>query len=247
MIITPSPEFTKQVIAEIERRQFKERTGVHSSDLNYCLNKQAMRKLHPTPNTEAETLLFSIGWATQAWLTGKFEDIPEKEVDGIIVTLDNQTEYQGVLVPWELKSTYTSSNNPIIENAAWIRQIEAQCYVTGATTAFLTRFELLGDWGSVYPKGQDKNEREAYRAMHGKPTLHAYRLEFTEDELRRRWGWFTGRRDIYRAILKTGELLPRVAALPPGGSYECRKCPWATTCGGPNPPSTDSDSPTEAS
>lgn len=80
--------FRAQLLQRIGDREFKERTGVHCSDLIYCLNKQALRRIHPTANTEREILLFSLGWATQRWLTSQAEDEPEKEVDGIIVTCD---------------------------------------------------------------------------------------------------------------------------------------------------------------
>jgi len=59
------------------------------SDLNYCLNKQSLRKLYPVVDTDKEVLLFSLGYATQTWLAGKFGDASTKEIDGIVVTPDS--------------------------------------------------------------------------------------------------------------------------------------------------------------
>jgi len=88
MNITEAPEFRAELIKQIAEREFSERTGVHCSDLIYCINKQALRKLNPRDDTDQETLIFSIGWATQRWLTGEGEDVEELEVDDIKVTVD---------------------------------------------------------------------------------------------------------------------------------------------------------------
>lgn len=88
MKIELAPEFRAELLKKIEQREFRERTGVHCSDLIYCLNKQALRKLYPKPTNDDTLLLFSLGYSTQRWLTGQDRDVPEKEVDGIIVTLD---------------------------------------------------------------------------------------------------------------------------------------------------------------
>jgi len=86
--ITESPTFRANLLAKIAAREFAERTGVHCSDLLYCLNKQAMRRLHPEEPTDSELLLYSLGWSTQAWISGKFVDSCPVEKDGIIVTCD---------------------------------------------------------------------------------------------------------------------------------------------------------------
>lgn len=250
MKIVESPEFRAELIKKIDEREFSDRSGIHMSDLNYCLNKQALRKLFPVKDTEHETLLFSLGWATQRWLTGADEDEPSKEVDGILVTCDALTdtpEYsndgqitEGASFPWELKATYQSSNRAIEDNTAWLRQIMAQCYIQGTTEAYLTRFELMGDWGSVYPRGSTKEEKQAYRndPAHSKPTLHAYKLSFTREELEKNWQWFTTRRDAFTQLLAnlgaekgvsskvSALLLPKVQALPSGGAYECEYCSY---------------------
>lgn len=134
------------------------------------------------------------------------------------------------MIPYELKATYQSANRAIEDNAHWIRQVEAQCYVTGTTEAYLTRFELMGDWGAVYPKGKTSEEKDAYRAKHPRPTLHAYKLTFSQEEIDKNWRWFLGRKEEFLQVIETGKLLPKAAALAPAGSYECQHCSYTKEC-----------------
>lgn len=200
-------EFEKHLIDTIAEREFGgERTGIHQSDLNYCLNKQALRKFTNYQNTQNEILLFSMGWSTQRWLTNRDEDEEPLIVDGITVTKD--AEYNGL--PWELKASYESSKKAIDGQAARMRQVMAQCYVSGTCSARITRFEIMGDWGKISPR----------------PTLSAWHVTFTPEELERNWEWFKQRKQLYEKLLETKELLPRALALPPGGAYECGRCPF---------------------
>jgi len=77
--------------------------------------------------------------------------------------------------------------------------------------------ELMGDW-----KIRDGN----------RPTLSAYKLEFSQEELNKNWEWFKNRKLLYETVLETSELLPKILALPPGGSYECSWCHYKDQCKG---------------
>lgn len=220
MKIVEDPEFRQRILDKIVAREFNDRSGIHSSDLNYCLNKAVMRKVKPLPNTDEEILIFSMGWATQYWLTEGAEETPHI-LDGIIVTPDNE-DYDGI--PWELKATYQSSNNSIEEkNLAWIRQIMSQCKVMGTTEARLTRFEIMGDWKWVYGYKQEKEVAK-------RPTLHAYHLYFTQHEIDHNWNWMLSRKKLYEQVMETGQLLPPSLALPTSDHYECKWCPYTEQC-----------------
>jgi len=228
MKITEDAQFRAALLKHIADREFSERTGTHCSDLIYCLNKQALRRRLGDESTDQEVLLFSIGWATQRWLTGRDEDVESREVDGILVTCDanyydicpvDSDAKQIYLIPFELKCTYQGSNKAIEENPQWLKQIMAQCHVMGTTVAYLSRFELMGNWKSVFGKKEEKNLPENAR-----PTLHAYRLEFTPEELERNWQWLRERKELFEHILETGDLLPKAVAVPSGQSYECGWC-----------------------
>ena len=100
----------------------------------------------------------------------------------------------------------------------------AQCKVTGTTTAKLSRLELQGDWSWVFPKGSTPEEKKANKLASKHPTLSAWNLEFTQDEIDANWGWMLERREEFMKILDTGVLLPRAAALASGQSWECQYC-----------------------
>lgn len=224
MIIKEDLVFRDQLLKQIGEREFSERSGVHSSDLIYCLNKQALKKLDPQPNTDEEILKFSLGWSTQRWLTGEEDDEQGIEVDGIIVTPDKYLDGE----PWELKATYQSSTKPIEENVHWVRQVMAQCYVTKCLRAKLSRLEIMGNWKWVYkPKTPEKIAETV--AQFGEnwmehPTLKAWSLEFTQAELDAFWSWMRQRRDAYLSILETKKLLPKGVAVAKGQEFECGWC-----------------------
>lgn len=216
MIVSFDPEFKAQLIAQIAAREFSVRTGVHCSDLIYCLNKAVLRRLYPIPSTEREVLLFSLGWATQRWLTGKPEDEDTITVDGIQVTPDSSWKDN----PWELKATYTSSEKPIVDNDSWLKQIMAQCYVTNTQTARLSRLELMGNWKSIFGAKEVKG-----LPQNSKPTLSVFKLEFEQAELANNWEWLKGRKILLKQIIENPKsLLPKVQALPPGHEWECDSC-----------------------
>lgn len=221
MQIVESPAFREEILKAMAAREFKERLGVHCTDLIYCLNKQAWRRLTGAMPTDQELLLYSLGWATQRWITGTF--VPEKEyvVDGITVTPDSST-VDGVK-PWELKTTYASSTHSIETMLHWLRQLMAQCKVTGATEAYLSRLELMGDWGWVYGTKEKKKT-----AQH--PTLSAYLIIFTPEEIVVNWAWLLMRKARFEKILTTGQMLPKQLALAPGQEWECGYCPRKDSC-----------------
>lgn len=219
MDIRKDEQFRAELITKIAEREFSERTGVHQSDLVFCLTKQALRKLEPSETAEHTMLLFSLGYATQRWLTGQDKDVPEKIVDGITVTLDAQTPEGN---PWELKATYQSNSKPIEDSIHQIRQVMAQCYVTGTTFGYLTRLEIMGNW-KFNKKGEDKLENR-------RPTLTAFKLSFTQRELDDFWKWLKMRRDLYLGILETKKMLPKSEALASGMNWECGFCEYKGRC-----------------
>lgn len=231
MNIVVDTEKRKELLETIAYREFGRLEGVHQSDLNYCLNKQGLRHVVDKAEsaTDREVLLYSIGYATQRWLTGQETDVDPIVKDGIIVTQDST--WNGL--PFELKCTYQSDTKPPSENKHWLRQIMAQCYVTGSTTAYLSRFCLMGNWKWVYhpskPETIAKLVQEFGSNWADRPTLQVFRLEFTQAELAIAWGWFLARKELYLNLL-TRECKPlysRGLALPDlNDPWECDYCKY---------------------
>uniref|UniRef100_A0A6M3L3G6 PD-(D/E)XK nuclease superfamily protein n=1 Tax=viral metagenome TaxID=1070528 RepID=A0A6M3L3G6_9ZZZZ len=230
MNITRDTEFETYLIDWIKNRESKEREGTHQSDLLFCLNESAMRRLKPTEPSTADLLRWGRGYATQRWLTGSLEDEPEIEIDGIKVTPD--ALYQDA--PWELKDTSQSSTKPIEDNVYWIRQCMNQAYVLGKTEARLSRLEEMGNWKWVYrPKNPEKIA--ALVAEFGEnwdehPTLSAWHMTFTQDELNRHWAWMRSRKEEFERVLSTGVLMPKPHALASGTEWKCKWCKYTEEC-----------------
>jgi hypothetical protein len=234
MKVQENPEKRAQLITMMAEREFSERTGIHQSDLVYCLNKSALRRMKPRASSPRDVLVFAMGWATQRWLTGQPDEEPIIK-DGITVTMDCKWPTNPD-VPWELKGTYQSSLKPIIQNVHWVRQLMAQAHVTNQKMVTLSRYEVMGNWKWVYrPKNPEKLAAlvEEYGPdwdMH--PDLHVYDITFTRAELMRNWNWLQDRKAFLETILETKELLPRVLALPTDldtedvEDFECAYCPY---------------------
>jgi hypothetical protein len=218
--VIEDPEFREKILSAIRTREFSDRSGIHGSDLIYCLNKSVYRKLYPSDPSDTRVLLFSIGWATQRWLTGKDEDIPSITKDGISITPDEL--YEGC--PWELKATYGSSSRPIENELAWMRQIMGQCVVTGKREARLSRFEIMGDWKWVFSKDP------VIKANSKHPSLSAVHVTFTQDELDRFWAWMKERRNILTQMLEEKAFVPKILAVASGQEWECDSCEYADIC-----------------
>ena len=216
-----------ELLGQIAEREFHgERTGVHCSDLVYCLNKQSFRKLLPLEETEEEILLFSLGWMSQRWLTHSWEDTPTITKDGIQVTPD--AVWSGGN-PWELKATYTSSEKDILENTAWIHQVMSQCIVLGKREAYLSRMELMGNWKMHAPKGwADEHPDEKFEWK--RPTLSVFHFEFSPAELGKHWDWMLARKELYLDILASGKYLPKAVSIPSGQEFECGYCRYKELC-----------------
>ena len=237
MRIELDPQFAQEVLDKIAVREFSDRSGTHATDLIFCLNKQALRKLRNPKPTDEEILLFSLGWSTQRWLSGSFEPDTVIIKDGIQLSLDSiivPSEGGKMPQPWELKATYQSSTRDIHENIHWIRQVMGYCCAINSTTAKLTRLSIMGDWKWVFkPKGfkdWSEEEQETFKLAHSRPTLQAWKLEFTQEELDKFWEWMKARRDAYEDILKTGRLVPSVCALASGQEWECKFCNYQEEC-----------------
>ena len=212
MEVTIDIPFRRKLIDKIIAREFNIREGVHCSDLLHCLNKSALRRLNPIKESDERVLLYSLGYASQRWLVGKLKDEDTILLDGIQVTPDAVED--GCV--WELKATYASSNRPITDNIAYIRQLMCQCKVTNTTTARLSRFEIMGDW---------KFKEGAKR-----PTLSVFYFTFTPEEIDANWKWLLERKDLFESILKTKKRLPKLVVLPAGQGFECKGCEYAETC-----------------
>jgi hypothetical protein len=227
MEIIQDLEAKQEILDRMATLEFGNRTGIHQSDLVFCLNKAYLRRVCPKKPKEHEVLRMARGTASQRWLTRKLEDEPTVELDGIQVTPDALWK-DGT--PWELKETDASSTREVLGSVHYVRQLMNQCKVLGVRTARLSRLFNLGNWKWVY-KPKDPAKIQALVAEFGEdweahPLLDVTRFEFTQEEIDRNWEMMKARRDLLLKLLDSQALLPKPQALMSGMDWECKDCPY---------------------
>jgi hypothetical protein len=89
----------------------------------------------------------------------------------------------------------------------------------------------MGNWKSIFGKKEEKGLPE-----NQKPTLHAFKLEFTQEELEDNWIWLVSRAELFKEMLDsrtddlTQILVPPALALPIGHEWECKDCDYQEEC-----------------
>jgi len=233
MKISKDPEAKAEILRRMKEADFQDRTGVHQSDLVFCLNKAYLYKVEPVEPKESDILRWGRGIASQRYLTRSLYDEPTVEIDGIQVTPDALWTDGN---PWELKDTDASSNKQITDSPHYLRQIMNQCKVLGKTTARISLLFNMGNWRWVY-RPKDPVKIQALVDEYGEdwaahPTLEVYKVEFTQAEIDENWKQMAARRDLYLKIHETGKLLPKPLALMSGSDFECSWCAYRERCEG---------------
>jgi hypothetical protein len=225
MEIYKDEEAKHEILRRMQTTDFQNRTGIHQSDLVFCLNKSYLRRVCPKPPKESEILRWGRGIASQRWLTQKLEDEPTVELDGIQVTPDALWGDGNI---WELKDTDSSSTKEITDSVHYVRQLLNQCKVLGKTTARLSRLFNMGNWKWVY-RPKDPVKIQALIDQFGAdwdahPTLDVTRFEFTQAEIDANWDMMRDRRDLLVKLIGDGQLIPRAQAQMSGMDWECSDC-----------------------
>jgi len=88
MKVSKDPEAKAEILRRMREADFQDRTGIHQSDLVYCINKSYLYKTEPVEPSESDVLRWGRGVASQRYLTRKLHDVETVELDGIQVTPD---------------------------------------------------------------------------------------------------------------------------------------------------------------
>lgn len=171
------------------------RTGVHVSDLLYCLRKTYFRRVYDIPVTDRMQLLFAIGYSMHNYLhPGQGEE--SVEVDGIICSPDNTGEAE------EIKTTRSNSDRFTPEDMPhWIQQMMAYCKALKTTTYKLMVYFICGNYKPPFP------------------TLRTFEYKFSAKEIEDNWNWLLKRRDILLKALEDEK--PPARDCEP---WECKEC-----------------------
>jgi hypothetical protein len=145
MLISKNDTLEEQVYANIRGAVVKDRSGIHISDLIYCLRKAYFRKmkLSPPPSNEL-CLLWLTGYSFQAYMFPSDKEITSI-VDGVNCTPDIPT---GI----EVKSTRQSVRNfDFSTNIGWQRQILGYCKALGKLEYDLVVMFVCGNYAPPFP------------------------------------------------------------------------------------------------
>lgn len=188
-------------------------TGLHVSDLIRC-RRQAWferRGLIASPHSTQTLLLFLMGQGHHSLLEA---GVPEEELeitfDGIRVVghVDHPLAEDDEEFPGEIKTTRASAKKMKIPSAKYVQQVASYAVIKGVNRARIYAIFLLGDYSRAKL-----------------PTIKAWDLEFTDQELRA-WKREMGR----RAKVLAGDEMPTLAE---HETWECQYCPFSDKHGGP--------------
>ncbi len=189
-----------EYIAELRERSRK-RTGVHVSDVLYCLRKTFFRRTLGTESTRRQELLYVTGTAIHYYL--------QPEQGETSIELDGLSASPDVLDGEEIKSTRMSAGKFVpSDQPKWIAQMMAYCKALRRKKFELVVFFICGDYKPPFPD------------------LKSWSFEFTQSEIDENWKRLVKRKDALVVALEKGD----VSGLESGEDWECKECECAIPC-----------------
>ena len=196
----------------------------HVTELIYCLTRSYLNRFHPLPPTPQETLLFAVGVGLEKRLLVGHRQQITGEKDGIHYATDF-LDYGGL--PGELKTTRISAKTasrwlcvtgtPAKAKGGsifdmpetWRKQILAYLYCNGATEGTLGVLFLMGNHAPPFP------------------SLRAWHIEATPEELEANWQWLLERKEAYLMFVEEKKMPPPYHF---NLDWECKNCRYKVFC-----------------
>ena len=212
MKIREALELEREYVRKLTEKHFPNRTGIHATDLNYCLRKQVMRVQGRKEGSYVEStgavMQYLRGQALHVLLTvGEGEK--EYEWEGVVCHPDDVVdgvlyEYKTTLMSSELTKTRTEALSD-----SWLRQAMTYALAVGTVRVVFVVMHLMGNYKDRVP------------------CLKVWDVLFEEKELMDHAKWVRERRDVWREALDRSVL--------PGVQYrawetECKGCDFELYC-----------------
>jgi hypothetical protein len=192
----------------------EQRPGLHQSELTSCLTKAFRARTElPSPSTDKEALLFSIGFMFERVMLASEVTPKEIVVDGISCSLDT-IELFG---PADTKTTRMRAAGRKGEDGfqlppGWLMQAKTYRYALNKQRE-LDR--LLPEYSF------------SFVVLHIiEPELSAWTLNFTAEELEDHWSWMLTRQSQLDSLLAANDAQPFLH----NQDWECVNCHWKLTC-----------------
>lgn len=183
-------------------------TGIHLTELIYCLTHSWFERLAPLPITNEAALTLAMGINLERTIIPLEVRASPGCYDGIDYSPDFRFHGNE---PSELKTTRMSLNKTINRQfpETWIEQIKGYCKAEGQTTYHLAVVHLLGNYKPPFP------------------ALRAVTFRFSQQELDDQWNYIRYRREQY--ILAIGEQRAP-EPLRWCKDWECANCAYRERC-----------------
>lgn len=192
-----------QMVEDVGKEIHIDKPLPHVTELIYCLTRSYLDRTAPLPPTPQEVMLFSTGIGLEAVMLKSHKQQIAGEVDGIHFSTDF-LDYKEQ--PGELKTTRISEKTAakwlcitgMVEkdkkgqvydmSEGWRKQILAYLHCNGATEGTLAVLHLMGNYAPPFP------------------TLRAYHIEATAEEVETNWKWLLHRKAAYMAFMESDTL-----------------------------------------
>ena len=200
-----------QIIGNLAERMDRDRgEEVHVSELIFCLRKAWLQRHgHKITPDYDSILVFSVGLAMQAWLTGQLGDDVPVDLLGIVGTPD-YIDPDGVIN--ELKATYASAGRDITGTPHYFDQLASYAIMKGQTKGRLVVF---------YVNGYYNFQRKVKIGTNERAVLKVFDVEWEQEELDEWWEEMQERKDVLLNATSIEEI-----PLDLHYSWECGYCPF---------------------
>ena len=127
-------ELKERLVGTLKKKYGSERTGVHVTDLIYCLREVYYRKKMPQPITETDLMFFVDGAERHSIIQGLTGFEAEKKVKygNVVGSIDMIAEGPS-LCPVEIKSTRANKDIP----PHYFKQLSYYCAMLGSEVGFI--------------------------------------------------------------------------------------------------------------
>jgi CRISPR/Cas system-associated exonuclease Cas4 (RecB family) len=197
----------ERLVANLDARFSKRRTGIHVSDLTMCLRQAVFRRLVPKPLTERDLSFFTAGRGYHDLLEHIYEAEREvhREWQGIHATFDLLDGH----IPLELKSSRSFWRTV---QPHWVRQLGYYCAIENVTVG-----GLIVLW--LFPN----------RLAREDGMIESYSVEFPNIEQIRQD--LQQRRDLLVKALESQDVMVAPYITEPSDRWLCNNCPYRSECG----------------
>jgi len=217
LIIKRDEDFEERMATHILRKMRGRRSGIHVTDLLYCLDKAYYRAVTPDeeirPIEVQDALVLLMGAGHHGMIEGMEGFIDEHKATwaGITGSADMYSPTEG---PVELKTTRAGSKkfdrDGLLKHAPhYVEQLKAYCLMRGVAKGRIVVFHLMGNYS--YPS---------------RPEMRAYSVEFTKTELAQLGRELRQRKNILEEAKQRGE--PPMSG--PRYGWECDRCEYRDRC-----------------